>query len=146
MLTNPFDTDFNNQGALKTDRKLLTDEEDENENKLVSPLDIFRKIKTISARKSKGDGASPEEDKTANRKSNIRPSSIVPQETLKSVISSWNANKELYTKMEKDTDVVELTYIDPKLVGRLAVGKLVKKYIVYPEDTFRTVWDVITTS
>jgi hypothetical protein len=59
-------------------------------------------------------------------------------------MSSTKSTKRLTIK-EDSSDVVKLTEIDPKLVGRLARGKNVKRYIVYPEDFFRLAWDLITT-
>lgn len=43
-------------------------------------------------------------------------------------------------------DFIRMTEIDARLIGRQSRGKNAKKWMLYPDDNFKVIWEFITTT
>jgi hypothetical protein len=54
--------------------------------------------------------------------------------------------KEIKGDANLNEDLMSMGEVDGRLLGRLSRGKRARKWIVYPDDNFRTNWDLLSTS
>lgn len=80
-----------------------------------------------------------------------------PLKKMETVSDAGGANKEDEEDDEDDTihtdldhsqvgaDLYKMLEIDNKLIGRKYRGKYAKVCMIYPDDSFRSIWDMICT-
>lgn len=143
---------------LATEHKFLTEGSENDDHMTLDKYFSKLQKKRINqdhpqqVRRSQTEKPTSEEDPLApapggmnilNRWNSIFPSNIFSKEALADKREE-TIDDDIDKKLLKEKrEFIETVYISNKMVGRRSRGKKAKKYILYPDDRFRTRWDFL---